>query len=109
MAANEDVLSELHEKLASVMLEELEASEEAQILLDDYGDQIPDAVAVYLVAKIGSSSSPSLLTAVTKFLKDNDITCQPSASEDMSALEQILHKKPKSSVSNVETIDPTIN
>lgn len=98
--ATDKELGTLHAKLAKAMLDALDASDEAQVLLNetDPGD-MPDAVIAFL--EKAAASNPALLTAVSKFLKDNDITCSVEDSPELSALEQRLKSKPRKSVGNV--------
>ena len=102
--ANESNLGKLHEKLAEVMLEALTSQDEAGFLLDEYKNEVPEAVLKFL-EKV-SQINPSLLTAITKFLKDNDITCQPEEGDRVSALQAKLAGK-RRSVADIATIDPT--
>lgn len=69
-AASEEALAALHTKVAEVMLNALDAMQPDEI--------VPPA---------------AFLSAVTKFLADNSITCQVSESEKLSALEQQLARK----------------
>ena len=84
------------------MLAALDASEEAKVLLDQHSHEIPEAVARFLLRH--ADANPSLLTAVAKFLKDNQITCAVSDSEEMSELELRLKNKKRVSVGNVTHI-----
>lgn len=89
--ATETSLSELHGKLAKAMLQALEESDEAQVLLDIYTEELPTEVYDFLKSK--AQDNPSLLTAITKFLKDNKITCAPEDSKDVSELRDRLSQK----------------
>lgn len=100
--ATDKLLGELHGKLAKTMLASLESSEQAAALLEEYSEELPGAVQAFL-AKI-SDANPALLTAVSKFLKDNAITCAIEDSEEMSELEKRLQNKRKR-VGNVIPID----
>lgn len=100
--ANDKELGTLHGKLAKSMLAALDASEEAKILLDNHAHELPDPVIRFLVNH--AEANPSLLTAVAKFLKDNNITAAIESSEEMSALEKHLKNKKRVSVGNVTHI-----
>ena len=103
--ATDKELGELHSLLAKSMKAALEASSEAQDLLDacvDSGEELPLAVEAFL--ERAADANPSLLTAVAKFLKDNNITAAIEDSKDMSELEQRLKKKRKHSTDNVVPI-----
>lgn len=105
--ATDKDLSALHKKVAKAMIVALDSCEAAQELLDgsfedEEGEEIfiPDEVRLYLKKQV--QASPSLLTAVTKFLKDNDITCQVEEDESMTDLEKRLEdKRTRKQVGNV--------
>ena len=98
--ATDKELGELHRKLATAMLDALDASDEARELLSecDEGD-IPVPVWDFLEKCAGNN--PALLTAIAKFLKDNDITCAREDSKELSALEKRLQEKKLHSVSTL--------
>ena len=103
--ATDKELGELHALLAKSMKAALEASTEAQDILDaciDGGEELPLAVEAFL--ERAADANPSLLTAVAKFLKDNNITAAVEDDANMSALEQRLKSKRKHSVDNVVPI-----
>ncbi len=99
-ATPEKQMAKLHKKLTEKMLDALSASDSAIGLLSTYPD-LPNPVKEHL--KKEADANPALLQAVSKFLKDNDITCLPEESEKMSELERRL--KLKRSVGNVAHID----
>lgn len=102
--ATENELGELHSRLARAMKQALEASDEAVRLLENIDpEEVPAEVLVFI--KKHAAANPSLLTAIAKFLKDNDITCAPSDSEELSELEETLSKKRRRSVGNVVHIE----
>jgi len=102
--ATDKLLGELHGRVAKTMLEALEASDQAQGLLDEYETDLPNDVVNYL--KKSAMNNPALLTAVTKFLKDNSITCVIEDNNDMSELEERLkNKRHKKRIGNVVPID----
>ena len=98
-AGTEKQLALLHKKLSITMLAALDSSDEALSLLGKYGSELPDQVTEYLEKQC--AINPSLLQAVSKFLKDNDITCPQDESHELSTLEQRLKNKRKSTVSNI--------
>ena len=91
--ASDKILGDLHGKLAKSMLSALESSDTAQDLLTAYGEELPIEVIQFLTKL--SSNNPALLTAVSKFLKDNDITCSIEESHELSELEIRLANKRK--------------
>lgn len=102
--ATDKLLGELHGKLATSMLEALKASDQAKALLDEYADELPGAVTAFLSKH--ADANPALLTAVSKFLKDNSITCAIEDNDEMSELEQRLAKKrERKQVGNVIPMD----
>lgn len=97
-AANEEVLGTLHQKVATVMVRALEQIEVAQDKFDEAVAEGPAEDAVLIRPDV----SPALLSAMTKFLADNKITCNPAESKAQSALEERLRNKGKRrSVGNV--------
>lgn len=100
--ATDVLLGELHGRLAKSMLQALSASESAQALLDEHDGELPESVVSFLSKTAGTN--PSLLTAISKFLKDNDITCAIEDNDEMSELEERLKNKRKR-VGNVVPID----
>jgi len=102
--ASDKLLGELHGKLAKSMLAALRASENASELLEEYGEELPADVVSFLSKTAGTN--PSLLTAITKFLKDNDITCSSEDNGEMSEREERLKKKSeRKSVSNIVSFE----
>lgn len=97
--ASDSQLGVLHGKLAKTMLDALEASDTAITLLEEYQDELPEAVTKFLEKH--ALSNPALLTTVARFLKDNSITCAIEDNEEMSDLEKTLKNKRKASVTNV--------
>lgn len=77
-AATETKLGKLHDKVADVMLNALETydevNEKAQASADEETPFIP------------LEPSAALLGAITKFLKDNEITCNTDESQKLSGL-----------------------
>ena len=103
--ASDTQLGILHGKLTKTMLDALEASEVAIILLEEYEDQLPSKVIDFLEKH--ALTNPALLTTVARFLKDNSITCAIEDDNQLSELEQRLTEKRqrKVSVSNVVTLE----
>jgi hypothetical protein len=88
-AASESLLGQLHERVAKVMLDALDRY--AKFDLDDIVLGDPDGNGMVTVSI--PEPSAALLGAITKFLKDNDITCQIEESKEMSDLEKRLQAK----------------
>ncbi len=102
MAATENKLGELHDKVADVLISALDRNEAQQRALmrraeeqaQDNNEDEEDVVV--FIPEI----NPALLSVATKFLKDNDITCQPNVGNRADELRKKLEKKRKS-VNNV--------
>ena len=97
--ATDKQLGELHGRLAEAMLRALDASEAAAALIEEYAAEMPGAVLEYMSKQ--AAASPALLTAIAKFLKDNDITCAVEDSEQMTDLQRRLENKQRKRVGNV--------
>lgn len=91
--ATDKELGELHALVAKGFKQGLANSERAVRLLAEHGDELPDEVKAFLVDQM--ETSPSLLTAATKFLKDNDITCVIEDNAELSDLQKTLEAKRK--------------
>lgn len=91
MAATQDLLSELHEQVAQSLSAALAVNVEAQNLLNRFRDELPAEVVVFLGGLVGTS--PSLITAATKFLKDNNISCEESTTSAAMDLKGKLRAK----------------
>lgn len=104
ITATDKELGKLHAKVAQVMLKALESSDTAGLLLDEFMDELPEKVVDFLEKQV--TVNPALLQAVTKFLKDNEVTCQIDEDESMSDLQKRLaEKRTRKSVGNVEYLD----
>lgn len=82
MAASNSVMGELHEELARIMLDELRW----------YREQDPP-IPLPAADK----------AAIAKFLKDNSITCDPAASEDLEELRRELQGKREATVTRLRS------
>lgn len=102
-AATDKELSELHSKVAKVLLQKLDSVDKAILLIAKYEDELPEEVVEYLAEQ--SNASPALLTVVTKFLKDNDITAVVEESKELTDLEKRLQEKRKRRVGNVSLVE----
>lgn len=89
--ATEDALGVLHGKVAETMTAALDQSDRAASLLIEFEEDLPHKVKRFLeeVREV----NPSLLTSATKFLKDNNISCDAGEDEKLSELEDRLKKK----------------
>ncbi len=96
-------LAALHKKISSAMLRALEANARAEALLSEYSADLPEPVVDFLEELC--NTNPALFQAVTKFLKDNDVTCQIEEDETTSALQQRLAKKKVRNVGNVAILE----
>ena len=100
--ATDKELGELHALLARSMKDALQSSDEAKSILEacrNSGEDLPAFVEAFL--EKAATANPALLTAVAKFLKDNNITAAIEDSEEMSELQKRLKEKRRHSVDNV--------
>ena len=91
--ASEKALSDLHAKLASTLNSALDNTETAQYLLDQYAEDLPVEVTVFL--RNMSVMNPALLTVVSRFLKDNNIVAKIEDNADVDSLAKRLENKAK--------------
>ena len=93
--ATEDQLAKLHNRVAETMIAALDQADRAAHLLIKYTvdeeTELPSDVRKFL--EDSQEVNPSLLTSATKFLKDNNISCDPAEDEHLSDLESRLKKK----------------
>lgn len=90
--ATEDQLAALHKRVAESFVNALDQSTEASRLLEVERD-VPLPVDVVSFLEELTTVHPSLLTAATKFLKDNNISCSPGESADLNRLAKQLQDK----------------
>lgn len=89
--ASEKELSELHKKVANVLLKKLESADKAKALLLEFYDELPEEIIGFMEDQC--DASPAFLTVVTKFLKDNNITAVVEDSKELSELDKRLAEK----------------
>lgn len=105
--ASESVLADLHNTLARTMASSLNNQEEAMSLLEQFREELPVAVQVFL--KRAATPNPAMLAAVAKFLKDNNITADPDQSgTEVSQLGMLLASKRQKSLNDL-SVEDTIN
>lgn len=103
--AAEKELNALHGKVAVTMAKYLEAGETASLLLAEFGgdENFPKPVRKFLEEFI--DVSPAMLTVITRFLKDNEITADAEKDNSMNALEQALANRKRLSDIPAEPYD----
>lgn len=90
--AKNDVLGQLHAKLAQVMLEALDG--------EVFKDEETGEETVF------KANNPALFTAIAKFLKDNNIVAVPDSTDAIEAMKAALSQKPKRTDRKVELPTP---
>lgn len=96
MKANEKKLGDLHGILAEVLANQVS---EKVIEVDADGKEL----TIY-------TATPALLTVASRFLKDNDITCEVGDSKGLSDLkEELAKRKRRSDISKISHIDEAMN
>ena len=105
-AASEELLGKLHSKVATIMLKAVEQIGNDQEAYDAAKEQATsDAIDELVMER--PELSPSLMSAITKFLSDNKITCNPEDSKELGELEQRLQmKRKRKSIGNVVPLIP---
>lgn len=84
MAANEKALGNLHEKLSQVLVECLEGDVLPGYTDDETGEVFPEKRL---------PPSAAIMTVAAKFLKDNNITCAPSATNAIGAVADLTARQ----------------
>jgi len=108
-ASTEVQMGKLHLKLTELFLNILNKYENDLSAMDNVGDQLLDE----LMAE-GNMPNPAMLGAITKFLKDNSISLESEALDELSEMEERLRVKKKArpnmaSVTALPLISNTIN
>lgn len=94
-AASEEILGQLHQKVANAMIGVITRVEKGQ---EEYDRDTP-------MDSLRPELSPAMLSAMTKFLADNSITANPAEDVATSELEKRLAaKRTRKMVGNVVPI-----
>lgn len=101
-AASQDKMNRLHDAVADIFLRVLERYNEQidalnnmkQSDLDEMSDTFKEDVLQELFRE-GAMPSPAMLSAMTKFLKDNEVTFEKDKLEELSAQQRALQEKRK--------------
>lgn len=103
-AATENRLGKLHDMLTSIFIKTLKQYEQKMGAMEALDlDELENDVLVALLEK-GVEPNPAMLSAISKFLKDNEIMYDTEQLEQLSTLERRLADKKKAR-SNVVTLD----
>lgn len=104
-AASEALLGTLHNKVATVMVGILNTTEKAIAAYEEVAENA-DAETLATITK--PELAPAMLSAMTKFLSDNSITCNPEEDSALTDLERQLNEKRarKRRVGNVVPLHP---
>ena len=89
--ASNSVLSQLHGKLAEIMLEALDGEKFTD---PDTGEET-----------VFKATNPALFTAIAKFLKDNDIVAVPDTDDAVKSLKDKLAAKAKTPLPSTKPED----
>jgi hypothetical protein len=108
-ASTEVQMGKLHLKLTELFLNILNKYENDLSAMDNVGEELLDE----LMAE-GNMPNPAMLGAITKFLKDNSISLESEALDELSDMERRLVNKKKNrpnmaSVTALPLISDTIN
>lgn len=86
MAADEKVLGDLHTAVATALIDAVKPKQIPGYFDEETGEEVPgDSLG----------PSPAMLQAAIKFLKDNEITCEPAKDNALGELEQIIAERRK--------------
>ncbi len=91
-AANKTKMDGLHDKLAGIFTKVLENYGKKLDMLDELDmDNIEDQ----MLEALAQEPSPAMLSAISKFLKDNEISYDDGAVAGLSAVERQLENRKK--------------
>lgn len=85
MPASEDVLGSLHTKVCHVLSKALDGRLLPEVIDEDTGDVIQEAVTM--------EPSAAMVTASIQFLKNNNITCAPAEDNAIGELTAKMQKR----------------
>ena len=92
-AATEGKLGSLHNKITEVFIKVLERYEARLDVLDTLtADEIEDEMLRELMED-GALPNPAMLSAITKFLKDNEISFETEKLDELSDVERRLAER----------------
>ena len=92
-AATERTLGSLHDKVASVFIKVLQRYEARLDVLDTLDtSEIEDEMLRELMED-GALPNPAMLSAITKFLKDNEISFETEQLDELTATERRLAER----------------
>lgn len=100
MAASENKLGALHEKVTEVLTMALDGDR-----IPGYTEEDPVTGEEVVVPDRVLPPSAAIIAAATKFLKDNNITCAPSQDNAVGNLVEKLREKQRSKLSKFELQD----
>lgn len=99
-AASQSNMNALHSRVAEVFLKVLQRYEDRLDAVDaitsgalDAGSIEQDVLAELMTD--GSMPSPAMMSAITKFLKDNEVLFEKEVTEQVSAQQRALEEKRK--------------
>ena len=106
-SANLGKMNTLHDKLAGIFTKVLEGYGKR---LDAMDELDMDDVESQMVEALSAEPSPAMLSAISKFLKDNDISYDDGAVEGLSAVERQLENRKKvrgniTTLTNLRAVD----
>ena len=91
-AANEQTLGKLHSHLARVFTRVLEKYERGMEALDNLPRDEIESDLIEELMKL-SEPNPAMLSAIAKFLKDNDIGMDSEAVEELNSTQRRLEER----------------
>lgn len=101
-AASQSKMNGLHDKVADVFIKVLERYEVRMDIADMYADgkiEIdPEEISAEVLDKLmgdGYMPSPAMMSAITKFLKDNEVLFEKEKIDDMSEHQRALDERRK--------------
>ncbi len=99
-AASQSKMNQLHDAVADVFLRVLSRYNEQLDTLDNLKqsdlDEMSDTFKEDVLSELfreGAMPSPAMLSAMTKFLKDNEVTFEKEKLEEISAQQRALEEK----------------
>lgn len=97
-AASQAKMKALHDRVATIFLAVLETYQKRLDVVEKLAAEVLDmeeveAAIVAEVMKEGGLPSPAMMSAITKFLKDNEVLFERDQVDDLSATQKALQER----------------
>lgn len=109
-AANEKSMGALHTKITAIFLKVLQTYETRLDAIENLSKtEFEDEIEAAMIEKLfddGAVPNPAMLSAITKFLKDNDVTFEIEKLDEISETQKRLQERARNrpNLSNLKVV-----